>query len=118
MTDPVSKDGAKRAQDGRWLPGHVPPKSPGRPKLPEWFRDGAEDCLRVLLACATGRVQDGDPPAAVSVASESTTKDRIHAAELVCNRVLGKAPDVVEMSGDMAVGLIRRIVVDKGDADS
>jgi hypothetical protein len=54
----------------------------------------------------------------VSVASESTTKDRIHAAELVCNRVLGKAPDVVEMSGDMAVGLIRRIVVDKGDADS
>ena len=85
-----------------WGPGQSGNPS-GRKALPTWFRDGAEDCLRVLLACATGKTQAGDPPAAAQVAAEATAKERIAAAELVCNRVLGKAPETLQVEGASAV---------------
>ena len=87
---------------GFFLPGHNV-NGGGRPKLPDWFKSGAEDCLRVLLACATGKTQAGDPPAAALVAAEASAKERIHAAELVCNRVLGKAPETLQVEGASAV---------------
>lgn len=85
-----------------WQPGQSGNPS-GRKPLPAWFRDGAEDCLRVLLACATGRTQAGDPPAAAQVAAEATSKERLQAAEAVANRVLGKAPELLQVDGGSAV---------------
>ena len=92
-----------RDERGHFLPGNPIAKQGGRPKLPEWFRSGAEDCLKVLLACATGRVNPGDPPAAAHVAAEASPKDRLQAAEAVANRVLGKAPEMLEVGNASAV---------------
>jgi hypothetical protein len=85
-----------------WAPGQSGNPS-GRKPLPTWFKSSAEDCLRVLVACATGKVQDGDPPAALEVATSASPKERIHAAELVCNRVLGKAPETITVDGQSGV---------------
>ena len=90
-----------RGERGQFLPGN--PSTGGRPKLPDWFKSSAEDCLRVLVACATGKVQEGDPPAALEVATSASPKERIHAAELVCNRVLGKAPETITVDGQSGV---------------
>ena len=86
---------------GKFLPGNNHAK--GRPALPQWFKDGAEDCLRVLLACATGATRPGDPPAATDVATNASPKERIAAAELICNRVLGKAPETITIDGGSPV---------------
>ena len=75
----------------------------GRRPLPAWFKDSAEDCLRVLVACATGTAREGDPPAAFLVAADASPKERIAAAELVCNRVLGKAPETLTLEGGSPV---------------
>jgi hypothetical protein len=91
-----------RGERGHFLPGHNV-NGGGRPKLPDWFKSSAEDCLRVLVACATGKVQEGDPPAALEVATSASPKERIHAAELVCNRVLGKAPETITVDGQSGV---------------
>jgi hypothetical protein len=85
-----------------WAPGQSGNPS-GRKPLPDWFRSSADDCLRVLVACATGRTQPGDPPAAADVAANAETKDRIKAAELVCNRVLGKAPETITVDGQSGI---------------
>ena len=92
-----------RGERGQFLPGNTTAHQGGRPKLPEWFRSSTEDCLRVLVACATGKVQEGDPPAALEVATSASPKERIHAAELVCNRVLGKAPETITVDGQSGV---------------
>jgi hypothetical protein len=116
MTNPTD-GGNARDGGGKFLAGN---KLGGRKQLPDWFKDRGEDALRTLLAAATGIASDGDPPAARELAAFGGCKDsvRVDAAKVIADRLYGKAPDVVEMSGDMAVGLIRRIVVDKGDADS
>lgn len=85
-----------------WQPGQSGNPS-GRKPLPAWFKDSAEDCLKVLVACATGKVQPGSPPAAEIVAAKATPKERLQAAELVCNRVLGKAPEMLEVGNASAV---------------
>lgn len=95
-----------RGARGQFLPGQSPNPA-GRPRLPEWFKSGAEDCLRVILAQATGVVipqPDGTVlPAVQQVALESTTKERKEAAEAVANRVLGKAPELLQVDGGSAV---------------
>jgi hypothetical protein len=95
-----------RGERGQFLPGRSPNPA-GRPKLPEWFKSGAEDCLRVILSQATGVVipqPDGTVlPAVQQVALESSTKERLQAAEAVANRVLGKAPEMLEVGNASAV---------------
>jgi hypothetical protein len=63
--------------------------------------------LRVLLAQATGEVipdENGKVlPAVQQVATESTAKERAAAAELVANRLYGKAPDVITGDADNPV---------------
>lgn len=87
----------------------------GRRPLPAWFKDSAEDCLRVLVACATGVARPGDPPAAAIVAADASPKERIAAAELVCNRVLGKAPETLTLEGgspvlDLLVNMAKPVI--------
>ncbi len=86
----------------QWAPGQSGNPT-GRKPLPEWFKSSAEDCLRVLVACATGTAREGDPPAAFLVAADASPKERIAAAELVCNRVLGKAPETLTLEGGSPV---------------
>lgn len=92
-----------RDERGYFLPGNPIAKQGGRKPLPAWFRDGAEDCLMVLMACATGRARPDAPPAAHQVAAEATAKERLQAAEAVANRVLGKAPEMLEVGNASAV---------------
>lgn len=58
----------------------------GRPALPDWFKSGAPEALKYLLAVATGE-QPVDDEAL-----------RVRAAESVVDRVYGKAPQAVEAS--------------------
>lgn len=113
MTDPIK--GAESARDGsgKFLPGH---KLGGRKQLPDWFRDFGPDALRVLVAAATGKASDDDPPAARELAIPGACKDsvRVDAAKTVIDRVYGKVTEHVDIKGD-AVATIRRVIV---DADS
>lgn len=56
----------------------------GRPALPDWFKSGAPDALKHLLAVATGEHPVDDEAI------------RLRACETVCDRVYGKAPQAVE----------------------
>lgn len=58
----------------------------GRPALPDWFKSGAPDALKHLLAVATG---------AHPVDDEAI---RLRACETVCDRVYGKAPQAVDVT--------------------
>lgn len=46
------------APRGRPFPPGVSGNPGGRPALPPWFREGAEDALRFLLEVATGKARD------------------------------------------------------------
>jgi hypothetical protein len=129
MTSPTDDDMAgapknapvKRDANGRWAPGGAP-ISPGRPRLPDWFRARGPDALRVLLAQATGEVvacDDGTVlPAVEQVARESSCKERRQAAEAVVERVYGKAPATIEVDGELAVRQVIRRIVDPGPVDT
>lgn len=95
-----------RDEKGRLLPGSSANPT-GRPKLPDWFKSRGPDALRVLLAQATGEIvadENGKVlPAVQQVATESTAKERAAAAELVANRLYGKAPDVITGDADNPV---------------
>jgi hypothetical protein len=112
----------KPARDahGRLLPGSTANPS-GRPKLPDWFLSKGPASLRVLVAQATGEQiadDDGNVTDAVKqVATESTTRERGAAAMVVIDRIYGKVKDTVDVKGDVAVSLIRRIIVDKAKDD-
>ena len=98
-----------RDEKGRLLPGQTanPNGIGGRPRLPDWFKSRGPDALRVLLAQATGEIvadENGKVlPAVQQVATESTAKERAAAAELVANRLYGKAPDVITGDADNPV---------------
>jgi hypothetical protein len=67
------------------------------------------------VACATGVARPGDPPAAAIVAADASPKERIAAAELVCNRVLGKAPETLTLEGgspvlDLLVNMAKPVI--------
>jgi hypothetical protein len=115
--DPIKVD-EKRDGLGRFAPGHNPPASPGRPKLPDWFKSRGPAALRILVAQATGEAipeDNGEVSAAVAeVASSSSTKVRGAAAIEIVNRVYGKAPDVIagEPGAPLVLSVIRRVVVD------
>jgi hypothetical protein len=115
MTNPT--EGASRDGGGKFLAGN---KLGGRKPLPQWFKDKGEPALRVLCAAATGIAEEGDPPAALELAASCSDRVRKDAAKEIVDRLYGKVQDSVEVSGDMAVGMIRRLVVDKpaGDADT
>ena len=94
-----------RDENGRLLPGQTANPSGaggGRPRLPDWFKSRGPDALRVLIAQATGECVQSDDgsvlPAVKQVAESSSPKERAQAADLIANRVYGKAPDVI--SGD------------------
>ena len=101
-----------RDANGRLLPGQSANPAgagPGRPRLPDWFKSRGPDALRVLLAQATGELvpsEDGSIlPAVAQVASDSTPKERAQAADIIANRVYGKAPDVITGDADNPVSL-------------
>ncbi len=98
MSEEPNKATAKRNPDGTFIKGGAP-VSPGRPRLPDWFKSRGPDALRVLLAQATGEEVPSDDgtvlPAVKQVAAESSPKERAQAADLIANRVYGKAPDVI-----------------------
>ena len=77
--------------------------------------------FRSLVAQATGEQiadDDGNVTDAVKqVATESTTRERGAAAMVVIDRIYGKVKDTVDVKGDVAVSLIRRIIVDKAKDD-
>jgi hypothetical protein len=105
-----------RDEKGRVLPGSVSPNlggHNGRPKLPEWFKSRGPDALRVLLAQATGELVPCDDgsilPAVVQVAADSTPKERAQAADMIANRVYGKAPDVITGDGDNPLSLCLKV---------
>lgn len=104
MADEPIKATEKRNPDGTFVKGHVP-ASPGRPRLPDWFKAKGVDALRVLSAAATGTVDDmpDPPPAALQVATESSAKERLAASMELANRVFGKAPDVITGDADNPV---------------
>lgn len=125
MTDsPPNNAGAKgvvRTPTGQWAPGGAP-ASPGRPKLPDWFKSRGPDALRVLVAQATGEVLPQDDgtvlPAVQQVAVESSPKERLAAAEVIADRVYGKAPATVEVEGEVTVKSIIRKIVDPTPTDN
>lgn len=78
MSDPHGRDEAGRDAQGRFAPG-ASGNPGGRPRLPEWFRDGGAEALRYLLDVATG---------AVPVERDEL---RVRAAEWCAERVYGKA---------------------------
>ena len=112
MSDEPVKGTEKRNPDGTFVKGHVP-VSPGRPRLPDWFKSRGPDALRVLIAQATGEeVQSDDGsvlPAVTQVAKDSSPKERAQAADLIANRVYGKAPDVISGDPDNPVRACLRI---------
>lgn len=99
--DDVNKAGAKPVIGRPFVKGQAP-VSPGRPRLPDWFKAKGVDALRVLSAAATGTVDDmpDPPPAALQVATESSAKERLAASMELANRVFGKAPDVITGDAD------------------
>jgi len=106
-------DARKRAQKpviGRPFVKGQPP-GPGRPKLPAWFKARGDDALKTLLAAATGIAAEDDPPGAKELAASCSDRVRLAAALAVIDRVYGKAPDSLEVTGDADVGAIRRVVV-------
>lgn len=132
MTSPQDKAGADqpnqariRDERGRVLPGaSLNPSgvNAGRPKLPDWFKARGPDALRVLVAQATGEVLPQDDgtvlPAVAQVAVESSPKERLAAAEVIADRVYGKAPATVEVEGEVSVKSIIRKIVDPTPTDN
>ena len=110
--EPVNTE-EKRDQLGRFAPGTAPGKSPGRPRLPDWFKARGPAALRILVAQATGEAlpeDDGKVSAAVAqVAADSSTKERGAACIELANRVYGKAPDVISGDPDSPVHACLRI---------
>lgn len=102
----------KQAPSTAFKPG-VSGNPAGRPKLPDWFKSRGPDALRVLLAQATGELVPCDDgsilPAVVQVAADSTPKERAQAADMIANRVYGKAPDVVTGDGDNPLSLCLKV---------
>ncbi len=107
-----SSPNGERTPDGKFQPGHKG-LSPGRPRLPDWFRSRGPDALRVLIAQATGEViaqDDGTVlPAVRQVALESSPKERTQAAAIIADRVYGKAPDVVTGDADNPIRAAIRV---------
>jgi len=106
MAETPVKATEKRNPDGTFIKGHVP-VSPGRPRLPDWFKARGPDALRVLIAQATGELVLSDDgtvlPAVKQVAESSSPKERAQAADLIANRVYGKAPDVIAGDPDAPI---------------
>ena len=96
----------KRNPDGTWAIGGAP-KSPGRPKLPAFFKDRGPAALRILVAQATGEAladDNGVVSAAVAeVAATSSTKERGAAATEMANCIYGKAPETLTLEGGSPV---------------
>ena len=113
MTDAQPASGPKVVRDekGRITPGSS--LNPlGKPSLPSWFKDRGPDALKTLMAAATGRAGDDDPPAAKELAKTCADRVRADCAKTVVERIYGKVTDVVEVQGDAAVAVIKRVIVD------
>jgi hypothetical protein len=107
----------KRNPDGTWAQGGSP-KSPGRPKLPAFFKERGPNALRMIVAQATGEALPGDDgavsAAVAEVAASSSTKERGAAAIEMANRIYGKAPETLTLEGgspilDMLVGMAKPV---------
>lgn len=117
MTDAASKPEENLTKRSGLVPfAKGNPGGPGRPKLPDWFRDLGPDALRVLAAQATGIAFPRDDgtvlPAVSQVASDSTPKERASAAAVIADRIYGKAPETVTLEGELAISRIVRTIVD------
>lgn len=121
MGDEPNKGSGKRRADGTFLPGQAP-MSPGRPRLPDWFKARGPAALRILVAQATGEAipeDDGNVSTAVAeVAASSSTKERGAAAIEIVNRVYGKAPDVIAGDPDNPISAHLRVEFVKPDKAS
>jgi len=91
--------GPERDAKGRLLPGHSQ-AGPGRPALPDWFKSGAPEALKHLLAVATG---------AHPVDDEAI---RLRACETVVDRVYGKAPQAVDVTSTSEISPAMRALLD------
>jgi len=114
MTDAQPHTGSKtvvRDERGRIVSGSLG-LGGGRPPLPDFMKERGPDALRVLLAAASGRTVEGDPPAAKELAASCSDRVRIDASKTIVERVYGKVTDVVEVQGDAAIAVIKRVIVD------
>lgn len=93
----------ERDARGRLLPGHHSP-GPGRIPLPDWLRGKGEDLVRLQLRAALeGVMPRGKDKEGNEILEPVETKDRLVALEKLVDRIYGKAPQAVDVSGGEAL---------------
>ena len=109
MSDKEKK--AKRGPDGKFLPGHTPPKSPGRPRGSKGIQARASklagDRLEQMLGRATeiisDELEDGNPTIAQWIIDRVRPPARSDYVQLTNNINLDTVEDIVTMSEHIAV---------------
>lgn len=98
-----------RGARGHFLPGNSG-NGGGRPRLPDWYKLGNDDAMRVSYAAALGKLPPGDnPPAAMAFVLVEGQPDpidpklRLEQCARIMDRVLGKAPEMLEVGNASAV---------------
>lgn len=100
----------QRDNKGRFRPGGAP-VSPGRPRLPDWLKAHTDDLLRMQLQAALEGVvvypgEDGEEPKREPIAP----KERLQAVEKLLDRLLGRAPQSIEIADESTNALIAALM--------
>ena len=99
-----------RRADGTFAKGSTPNPT-GRPRLPDWLKAHTDDLLRMQLQAALEGIvvypgEDGEEPKREPIAP----KERLQAVEKLLDRLLGRAPQSIEIADESTNALIAALM--------